>query len=311
MMNRREFSRFSAPGGGLRAVALFVGLAPLGCDDALSAVELIDKTRVVAMRVEVAGDPTRAAPLPGESVDVRLLVLAPEVEPELAFAMRSCLATESNLDDTRCSSDTLARATSLEPVVGAPVLSFEAPPDATGDERLAVFASVCPAGESLPSEDARRCGDGSEVLSATLDFSMDDGLHPNSNPEFSAVLLDGTPLPAESATSTDCTALTSVARGSKHTLRVELSELSRDLVPAETGADTTRESLLVSYFIDQGDLDHAYSSIPSTLPIAAGSAVWTAPGRVGDVPRLARFAVVARDGRGGSDFVERRVCIAP
>jgi hypothetical protein len=311
MMNRREFAGSSAQGSVRRAVALLLSLLPLGCDEALSPVELIDKTRVVAMRVEVEGDATRAAPLPGESVDVRLLVLSPELDPELAFTMRSCIATDSRLDATRCSSETLAMASSLEPVIATPALSFSAPSDATGDERLAVFATVCPAGQSLPSEDARRCSDGSEVLSATLDFAMDDGSHPNSNPEFTDVFLDGVPLPAESATTTDCAALTSVTRGSKHTLRVELTESSRDPLAAETGADTTRESLLVSYFIDQGDLDHAFSSIPSTLPVASGSAVWTAPERVGDTARLVRFAVVARDGRGGSDFVERRVCVAP
>jgi hypothetical protein len=311
MSNRREFSRYRAPNGAFYAVALLTGLLSVGCDDPLSSVELIDKTRVVAARVEVAGDPTRAAPLPGESVEVRMIVLAPEPEPALAFAMRSCVATESRWDDARCSSDTLATSFSAEPVVGAPLLAFDAPADATGNERLAVFASVCPAGESLPSEDAGRCSDGGEALSATIDFAMDDGANPNSNPAFSAVLLDGAALPPESATSTDCVALTTVPRGSKHTLRVELGELSRDPLPVETGADTTRESLLVSYLIDQGDLDHAFSSIPSVQAVAAGSAVWTAPGSVGEVPRLARFVIVARDGRGGSDIVERRVCVAP
>lgn len=311
MNDRREFLRFSAPGGAFYGAALFGGLLALGCDEPLSSVELIDKTRVVAARVEVAGDPTRAAPLPGESVEVRMILLAPELAPAFAFAMRSCVATETRLDDTRCSSEALATSASLDPVAGPPLLAFEAPADATGKERLAVFASVCPSGESLPAEDALRCGDGSEILRATVDFSMDDGTHPNSNPAFSAVLLDGTPLPPESATTTDCVALTTVPRGSKHTLRVELDELSRDPLPAETGADTTRESLLVSYFIDQGDLDHALSSIPSVQAVAAASTVWTAPGSAGDVPRLARFVVVARDGRGGSDIVERRVCVAP
>lgn len=311
MTNRRNFMPDSLLRGALHAVPLLTGFGALGCDEPLSSVELIDKTRIVGARVEVAGDPTRAAPLPGESVEVRLLVLAPEPDPALAFAMRSCVAVDTRWNAARCGSETLASDTSLEPVTGAPLLRFDAPGDATGNERLAVFASVCPEGESLPAEDARRCSDGSETLDASLDFAMDDGLHPNSNPTFTSVQLDGTELPAASAGTTNCSLLTSVPRGSRHTLRVELDELSRDPLPEETGADTTRESLLVSYFIDQGDLDHAFSSIRSTAPVAAGSAVWTAPGRVGDAPRLARFVVVARDGRGGSDFVERRVCVEP
>lgn len=298
-------------GAASSAAPLAVAFLTLGCDEPLTAVELIDKTRIVAARVEVAGDPSRAAPLPGESVEVSFLVVTPEPAPALAFSLRSCIALDSRSSATICGSDTLATASSLDPVAGAPLIRFDAPAGATGDERLAVHAAICPAGESLPSEDARTCSGGGETLFATVDFSMDDGEHPNSNPAFTSVLLDGTELPADSATTSDCALLTSVPRGSKHTLRVELDESSRDPLPAEDAAHVARENLLVSYFIDQGDLDHAFSSIPSTAPVAAGSAVWTAPASAGDAPRLARFVIVARDGRGGSDFVERRICVEP
>jgi hypothetical protein len=311
MTQGRTFGLIFRRARGLRAVSAAAALSSIACGDPLTSVELIDKTRIVAARVEVAGDPTRAAPLPGESVEVRWLVVAPEPDPALAFALRSCLALETRSDATLCASSPLATASSLDPVVGAPTLRFDAPADAVGNERLAVHASVCPAGESLPSEGASRCSGGSEVLAAALDFSMDDGLHPNSNPTFEGVLLDGVELPPETAATTDCAALTSVPRGSKHTLRVELDELSRDPLPQDNGADLARENLLVSYFIDQGDLDHAWSSIKSTAPVTAGSAVLTAPASVGAVPRLARFVVVVRDGRGGSDFVERRICVEP
>jgi len=67
-------------------------LAASACDDPLSEVEAIDKTRVVGARIEVAGDPTRAAPLPGEDVVVRFLVLAPDPEPAFAYALTACVA---------------------------------------------------------------------------------------------------------------------------------------------------------------------------------------------------------------------------
>ncbi|HWP07795.1 MAG TPA: hypothetical protein VNN72_18720, partial [Polyangiaceae bacterium] len=67
-MNERFLSRVPAALGlGLTLVATSV------CDDPLSSVEAIDKTRVVGAKIEVAGDPTRAAPLPGEDVVVRFL----------------------------------------------------------------------------------------------------------------------------------------------------------------------------------------------------------------------------------------------
>ena len=110
---------------------------------------------------------------------MRFIVLAPELEPELAFSLRSCVALDSRSTATICESDTLATESSLEPIAGAPLIRFDAPEDATGDERMAVHASVCPAGESLPSADARTCSGGGETLFATIDFSMDDGAHPN------------------------------------------------------------------------------------------------------------------------------------
>lgn len=308
---RRVFGRDFVQNGVVRAVPLLAAWLTFGCDDPLTQVEVIDKTRIVAARVEVGGDPTRAAPLPGESVEVRFLVVAPEPAPALAFALRSCIAVDTRSTATLCASDTLASAASLDPVVGPPLIRFDAPADAVGDEHLAVHAAICPAGQSLPSEDAAHCSDGSETLYATADFTMDDGMHPNTNPTFTSVLLDGAELLPDSATTTDCALLTHVPRGSKHTLRVELDEASRDPLPLETGADISQENLLLSYFIDQGDLDHAFSAITSESLVTAGSAVWTAPGRVGDAPKLARFVVVARDGRGGSDFVERRVCVEP
>jgi hypothetical protein len=311
MTDRRSFEPGFASNAAFRALLAALVLSSVACGDPLSSVELIDKTRIVAARVEVAGDPRRAAPLPGESVEVRWLVVAPDPEPALAFTVRSCLALDTRSTATRCTSDPLATASSLEPVVGAPAILFDAPADAAGNERLAVHASICPDGESLPSEDARRCSGGSEVLDGSVDFSLDDGFHPNTNPAFTIVTLDGAELPPETAVTTDCAELTRVPRGSKHTLRVELDELSRDPLPQDSGADIARENLLVSYFIDQGDLDHAFSSVKSTAPTAAAGAVWTAPNDVRDAPRLARFVVVARDGRGGSDFIERRICVEP
>jgi len=145
----------------------------------------------------------------------------------------------------------------------------------------------------------------------TLDFAMDDGSHPNTNPALVSVSFDGSELASDTALATDCAVLPAVAAGSgEHRLRVELDASSRDPIPQVSPDDPARESLLLSYFVTRGGLDHAWSAIDSAASSTLGSVIWTVPGRV-EAPALARFVFVVRDGRGGSDFTERRLCIVP
>lgn len=292
------------------ALTAFTAFATSACDDPLSAVEAIDKTRIVGAKVEVAGDPTRAAPLPGEDVVVRFLVVAPDPAPTFAYALTACVAADAATDLTTCAGEPLATAASLTPLPDAPSIAFVAPADATGDERLAVLGNVCSSGIGLPAEGASTCDDGSPVRATTLDFMMDDGSHPNTNPALTSVALDGVELPLATGLTTDCAELPGVpASALKHRLNVSVDEASRDEIQRESATGPTRESLLVSYFVSRGDLDHAFSGIESNEPSSSTGALWTAPNV--DTPSLARFVVVVRDGRGGSDFTERRLCILP
>jgi len=304
-MNERFLSRVPA--------ALGLGLtlvATSACDDPLSSVEAIDKTRVVGAKIEVAGDPTRAAPLPGEDVVVRFLVLSPDPAPSFAYALTACVAADSASDLTTCAGEPLATAASLAPVPDAPSIAFVAPADAPLETRLAVLGNVCSSGAALPSEAAGTCDDGLAVRATTLDFYMDDGSHPNTNPALTSVSFDGTELGPETALTADCAELPAIPAGGKHGLNVKVDEASRDPVERETGADPGRESLLFSYFVSRGDVDHAFSGIESTDTTSSTGAIWTAPGSI-DAPTLARFVIVVRDGRGGSDFTERRICLVP
>ncbi len=296
-----------------RHAGIFVcagALAALGCDDPLTPVEVVDKTRIIGARVEVGGDPSRAAPLPGENVDVRFLVVAPNPEPSLAFALHACVATDSVTDLPACAGPDLATATSTDPLPAPPAITFDAPLDATGDERLVVQGRFCPDGVALEDGDAPACAQGRGPLDVSLDFSMDDGAHPNSNPSLTRVTLDGVEIGADTTATLDCTLLPELAHGSAHALSIELADDSRDPLPPETAASASRESLLLSYFVSSGELDHAYSAIESTATSLTRSVTWTAPGAAADA-RVERFYVVVRDGRGGADFAERRVCVLP
>lgn len=291
------------------AGACLVAPQLMGCDDEHAGVELIEKTRVLTARVEVAGEPNRASPLPGETVNVRFLVVAPEPEPELAFSLSSCVTIDSASTIPECAGDAFARSVSLEPMAALPSIEFVTPAELTGNEWLAVSGVVCPVGGTLDSETADTCSNG-PGQAVTVDFPLDDGQGPNTNPTLLAVSLDGAELPAGSGTSTDCALLPQIQAGTKkHPLRVELDPNSRDPLPVSDSSDTARESLLVSYFITQGILEHAWGSLPSTSTVDAVTTHWDAP--AAGSPVLARFVIVARDGRGGSDFAERRVCVVP
>jgi len=294
----------------LRVLGALV-LAPqlTGCDDEHADVELIQKTRVLTARVEVVGEPSRASPLPGESVNVRFLVVAPEPEPELAFSLASCVAIDSASSLAECAGEPFARASSLEPMPALPSIEFDAPAELSGKEWLAVQGVVCPAGGALEAAAGDACSNG-RGQAVSVDFPMDDGSAPNTNPSILNVSFDGLELPADTGTSDDCSALPQIKAGSKdHPLHVELDPSSRDPLPVVESSDADRESLLVSYFITHGLVDHAWGSIPSTAANTSTTTNWDAPGT--REPLLARFILVARDGRGGSDFTERRVCVVP
>ena len=305
--------RFCAPPrGSARSNVLLSALYALsvvtGCDEPISPLELIDKTRVLAAKVEVADDATRAAPLPGEEVLVRWLVAAPDPNAAFAYRLSVCIAKDAATDLPSCQGDALASAESLAPATEAPSIAFSAPGTASGNERLAVLGGVCPAGQALADAATLSCSDGTTARAVSLDFSMDDGNHPNANPALIDVLVDGTSLTA-AAGGSDCTTLPAFPAG-KHRLTVELGPNSRDpLEPANSG-DPTRESLLLSYFVTAGELDHAFTAIDAGSNATGGSVIWTAASH-GTEPSFVRLYFVVRDGRGGSDFTERRVCVTP
>jgi hypothetical protein len=291
----------------LSVVFAFVGAS--ACNEPITPLELIDKTRVLAAKVEVAGDATRASPLPGEDVKVSWLVAAPDPNAAFAYALTACVAKDSASDLPSCAGDAIATAESPEPASEPPSIAFVAPSDASGDERLAVLGAVCPAGQSLDAAAGLACSGGSSAQAVSLDFSMDDGNHPNTNPAFTDAALDDTSLPSDATDAPDCSVLPALKAG-KHRLSVELDPNSRDpLVPVSPG-DPTRESLLLSYFVTYGSLDHAFTGIDAGSNASGGSVIWTVPSH-GSEPLLVRLFFVVRDGRGGSDFTERRVCVTP
>src|SRR6188768_3793123 len=99
-----------------------------GCGDPIKRVELIEEPRVLGARAEVMGDPTRATPRPGETLQVRWLVAAPEGDPVSGFALRACSTPRESRGLLRCDSPPFASEVS-DAVSENPRFDFRLPAD--------------------------------------------------------------------------------------------------------------------------------------------------------------------------------------
>ena len=300
--------------------ALLFGAAyvSFACDDPLKPVERVEDFRVLGARVEVDGDPARAAPAPGEAATVRWLVAAPGGPPPVAWALAACLARETNVGVPLCDGEPFASAVSTAPDAALPELAFAIPADVdpVRTPRVAVLGSICEGGSPEGTPFDSDCPSGAPGTKVSLEFELARPDDTNTNPRFDdpAIELDGSPWPATSAESESCAsgALPTLSAGSaSHSLSIAMSADARDPLPRETELDPVRESLLLSHFTTAGELDRAFSSITADESELRASVPWLAPETVEPDGLVVRFWFVARDLRGGSDFTSRALCVLP
>src|SRR6478609_620047 len=160
---------------------LTTGLLLLGCDDPLKTVELIEEPRVLGARVEVQGDSTRAAPAPGESATVTLLVASPELEPTLGFALATCAAAPRQGSRGSCAGPIFAQNSAENGEQPAPRLEFQVPEDLDPSGRVLVVGVVCPHGS--PNADATACVGAEPGIAVQLELDLAREGDVNQNPE--------------------------------------------------------------------------------------------------------------------------------
>lgn len=294
------------------ALSLFV----CACSDPLKPAQLVSELRVLGARVEVEGDRERAAPAPGERASVRFLLAAPELEPIHGFSLRVCAAAAGYVGPPRCAGGALASARSTEPGSAAPELSFELPSDfdVQAHPRLAVVGVVCPASTPLDEGEYGSCEGSVEPLRVALELGLPRGDDINHNPAFVAqpLALDGALWNAPPTATWSCEdgTLPAVRAGSgSHAIEVSVEAASRERLPRALGVDPGEESLRLAHFSTAGDLERPFSSVPAGAE--ALSVAWHAPASVDPAASLVRFWFVIRDGRGGSAFVQRALCVMP
>jgi hypothetical protein len=286
---------------------MVLSLGLLGCDDPLKTVELIEEPRLLGARVEVLDDPGRAAPAPGETATVTFLLASPALTQTQGFALAACPAAPRRSARSACAAEPFAAVASGDAEAAAISLTFDVPAELDAANRIAVLGVVCPYGS--PSADGQSC-DGVEPgqpVMLELELARDDDTNLNPTLQAESLLLDDAPWPEVPAAEGDCSGLgyAEVEPGSEHALQVSLDDTDRDAVPHPAELDPLRESLQLSHFATAGDLSRAFETVAWDSDELVRRSSWTAPEQAG----LVRFWLVLRDFRGGSDFVERAICV--
>jgi hypothetical protein len=286
---------------------LLVALGLLGCDEPLKSVELVDEPRLLGARVEVDGEPERAAPAPGERARARFLLATPEPLEPLGFALWACAAAERGSSRAECAGEPFASVNSAAGEASEASLELEVPAELDASGRVLVLGVLCP--NASPTTEGTACENGVDAKSVTLELDLARPGDVNYNPslEPASLLFDGEPWSDPAGAVGDCAGLgyAEVEPGSAHTLEVALDETDRDALPRPNQLDPKRESLQLSRFTTAGDLSRAFDAVAWDSHELLRRASWTAPAQAG----LVRFWTVLRDFRGGGEFAERAVCV--
>jgi hypothetical protein len=301
--------------------SLFATAAALaGCGPTFDPPSLIESTRVVGARVEVAGDAGRATPAPGEAATVTWLMAAPGAMPSIGWAFALCAPGAPSA--LSCDGAPIAIYQGSE---NPPRVALTVPGAAQiGDGKsLILYGRIC-AG-SVPELDASTgvpaCTGGGEGTTVSVVIGVQsNGLDANHNPVADrGVTFDGQPWPAPVAGDDACASGPRVSAGSDdHVIAVATAAGDRESYTTLYGDPAVptafREALQISHFATAGKLKSPYSFIEGDAgdDAPAAQVKWNAP-KAADVSGATAvpFRFVVRDSRGGIDWTARELCVTP
>jgi hypothetical protein len=291
-----------------------------GCGPDFDPPSLIEKTRVLGARVEVAGAPERASPRPGETATVTWLVTAPGDLPSLGWAFALCVPGAAGT--LGCAHEPLSTYQGIDT---PPRLSIDIPAaDLLGTgTSVILYGRIC--ASSAPEFDPRSgypaCTSGGEGTTASVTIRLQGGGEDgNHNPTADRALqFDGQPWPASLPGGDPCATGPRVSAASENH-RIALTTLGTDResyssVRGDPPVPTLlRESLQLSQFTTAGNLKNPYSFVEADDPAVESTAEvnWNAPEArevMAEAPVV--FTFVIRDSRGGTDWTTRTACVVP
>lgn len=288
------------------------------CDEAISRGWLVDRTRVLGVRVEAANDPARATLVPGEAANVKWLIASPGPRPNLSFAWALCASPTGTYPTPRCEGPLLAAETGNGGGEDVVSMTVPAPPAGTIGDAAEVLLLAAFCADGTPTLDARAftatCAHGAPLLAST---TLRVGA-PNVNPTIADgdLLLDGAPLAPSSVSvanvpCTDAPDAVVVAPGGEHPLVFRFRDDQREIAPEVRDG---KEALIVSHVVTSGELDRQYSAFDAVEAAPKEVTItWTTPpaAQVPPAGQLVQLFFVLRDGRGGTAFARRAVCVRP
>ncbi|HEY6555824.1 MAG TPA: hypothetical protein VI072_01070 [Polyangiaceae bacterium] len=302
--------------------ALFgLSLALSACDDPLVEAQIIEATRVLGARVSVENDAERAWPRPGERIQVSWLVAAPAPAPGFGWAFSACVAAPTTQGVPACAASPFAEVASQGITHEPPAFELVTPEEAAlnGAERLLLQGALCVSEQ--PALAARledtRCEGERRLALLTVGIERDTG---NRNPTLQdePISFDGADWPAPSGDwleQSECVASDAgpslplvTAGGPSPRIDARLSDSDRE--PLQRFGEPTFEELWLSHFADTGRLERALSIIEADSSELGVRVAWRPPRRV-EAGKVARFYFVARDLRGGADWIVRTACVVP
>lgn len=304
----------------------FAGVA--GCDDPIQRGWLVDRSRLLGARIEATNDPARATVAPSEKATVKWLLASPRgaaAKERVSFAYAICASPTGNFPSPKCEGPVLGSGSGNTTADddGLVAIEIDAPPGAAvGDAKeLLMLSAFCV--DETPSTialDARSFEATCSVATAkTLLGSVNLHVRPapgaaetdNDNPAIDTgdILLDGQVLGAPRACTPDVPVILSNA--GERTLVFHFHDEQRQIASTP---QNTRESLVLSHVVTAGELDRQYSALDPEEPAPKDVEIkWTPPGAE-EVPadgtsRLVDILFILRDGRGGTAFARRAVCV--
>lgn len=298
----------------LAALVLFAG-----CGDPVGKSWLVERTRVLGARTSAEAEPSRASLTSGERARVTWLVAGPRGTPRLSWTFAVCVAPEGNMAAPRCDGAVLASGSGVSDGAPEVPMPFVLPNDVDlvpEGATLIALAAFCETPEvSLdPRTFNATCPGGGEALLASSTIRRARAGR-NANPDIAddAIRFDGAVLPPTTSARADAACTGSpgapmvVAGGSTHDLVLHLRGAEREAIDGQTA-----ESLLVSHVVTAGELDRQYSAVePRDAMPREIHVPWTAPPATEIAPegRVVEVFFVLRDGRGGTGYSRRTLCV--
>jgi hypothetical protein len=322
----------------IRACALGLVLASTACGPSLSPPEHVERTRVVAARVRAAADPSRAQLALGESGVIEYLIVSPPpsadaVGVSFAACWQAPAAGENGV--VGCEGAAFGLETEALEAEASPMLRMplDVPPEALASAVIAQLAT-CTSGDAVldPLAPSAACdGEGRPELHRLVVSIATDVALANHNPDIRderytiddqawtepVTLLEASGCAAREVTSS----LPVVHRSAPVLLGFGCSPEERESYRAY---DADRQPILVRETIERvlfatlGSVDDVPRFEDDAQQIV--STTWTPPADADltEAQRdalpsglLVRLWLVARDRRGGADWVERDLCLVP